>query len=81
VKTISARELEILALISEGLSSKEIAGRLFLSEETVKSHRRHLFTKLSARNSPHLVQKAFLNGFLSNNRVIRSTRKITLSGD
>jgi DNA-binding CsgD family transcriptional regulator len=69
VKTVSTRELEILQLISEGLSSKEIASRLFISEETIKSHRRHLFNKFSARNSPNLVQKAFLKGFLNNNTI------------
>jgi len=62
VKSVSTRELEILKLISEGLSGKEIANRLFVSEETVKSHRKNLFNKFSARNSPHLVQKAFQTG-------------------
>jgi DNA-binding CsgD family transcriptional regulator len=58
--------MEILGLISEGFSTKEIARRLFVSEETVRSHRKHLFIKFSARNSPHLVQMAFLKGVLSN---------------
>lgn len=65
VKSVSERELEILSLIAEGLSNKEIAQRLFLSEETVKSHKRNLFSKFSARNAPHLVQKAFQNGYLN----------------
>jgi len=72
VKSVSARELEILSLISEGMSGKEIARRLYLSEETVKSHRRHLFNKFSAKNSPHLVQKAFLKGFLNKKTILQS---------
>lgn len=66
MKPVSTRELEILELISQGLSNKEIATRLFVSEETVKSHKRHLFGKFSARNSPHLIQRAFVSGFLNN---------------
>ena len=64
-KPVTAREREILELISEGFSTREIAGRLFVSEETIKSHRRHLFSKLSAKNSPHLIQKAIASGMLN----------------
>lgn len=63
-KTITVREKEILELISQGYSTKEIALRLYISEETVKSHRHHLFSKLSARNSPHLVQRALNTGII-----------------
>ncbi|MHC1733905.1 MAG: response regulator transcription factor [Bacteroidales bacterium] len=63
-KLVTAREREILELISQGFSTKEIAVRLYISEETVKSHRHHLFNKFSARNSPHLVQKALSEGLL-----------------
>jgi DNA-binding CsgD family transcriptional regulator len=80
VKPVSTRELEILKLISEGLSGKEIANRLFVSVETVKSHRRHLFDKFSARNSPHLVQKAFQTGLLKKNLYF-PIGKITQKGD
>ena len=59
-------------MISEGLSGKEIASRLFVSEETVKSHKRHLFNKFSARNSPNLVRNAFLKGTLDNQRISSS---------
>jgi DNA-binding CsgD family transcriptional regulator len=65
VRPVTAREREILELISQGFSTKEIACRLYVSEETVKSHRRHLFSKFSARNSPHLVQKAITSGMLN----------------
>src|ERR1043166_3860784 len=45
----TAREIEVLQLISEGLVNREIGKMLFLSEETVKSHVRHLFAKLQGR--------------------------------
>ena len=55
---ITARELEILELIADGLSNREIAGRLFVSENTVKTHAGRLFDKLSARRRTQAVQRA-----------------------
>ena len=46
---ITPRELEILEAIAAGLSNREIAERLFVSENTVKTHAARLFDKLSAR--------------------------------
>src|SRR6266404_9206473 len=46
---ITRRELEILELIARGLSNREIAEKLFVSENTVKTHSSRLFDKLSAR--------------------------------
>ena len=48
----TAREIEVLQLVADGLVNREIGERLFLSEETVKSHVRHLLAKLSAQQSP-----------------------------
>jgi DNA-binding CsgD family transcriptional regulator len=76
-KPVTAREREILVLISQGFSTKEIALILFISEETVKSHRRHLFNKFSARNSPHLVRKALSEGILSDISSARTPGRIT----
>ena len=53
---ITPRELEILQLIAEGLSNKEIAERLFVSENTVKTHSSRLFDKLNARRRTQAVQ-------------------------
>lgn len=53
---ITARELEILQLIAGGLSNREIAERLFVSENTVKTHSSRLFEKLSAKRRTQAVQ-------------------------
>jgi len=59
------REIEVLQLISEGLVNREIGKRLFLSEETVKSHVRHLLAKLQARSRAHAVAVGFRRGLLT----------------
>ncbi len=53
---ITPRELEILQLIAQGLSNREIAEKLFVSENTVKTHSSRLFDKLSARRRTQAVQ-------------------------
>ena len=58
------REVEVLQLISEGLVNREIGVRLFLSEETVKSHVRHLLAKLQARSRAHAVAVGFRRGII-----------------
>jgi two-component system, NarL family, response regulator LiaR len=55
---ITARELEILECIAAGLSTREIAGKLFVSENTVKTHSGRLFDKLDAKRRTQAVQKA-----------------------
>jgi DNA-binding NarL/FixJ family response regulator len=61
----TAREVEVLQLISEGLVNREIGHRLFLSEETVKSHVRHLLAKLQARSRAHAVAVGFRRGIIA----------------
>jgi DNA-binding NarL/FixJ family response regulator len=53
---VTPRELEILELIASGLSNREIAERLFVSENTVKTHASRLFDKLGARRRTQAVQ-------------------------
>ena len=53
---ITARELEILELIAGGLSNREIAEKLFVSENTVKTHSSRVFEKLSAKRRTQAVQ-------------------------
>jgi DNA-binding CsgD family transcriptional regulator len=53
---ITPRELEILALIAEGLSTREMAERLFVSENTVKTHCARLFDKLGVNRRTKAVQ-------------------------
>ena len=55
---ITAREFEILQLIAGGMSNREIAERLFVSENTVKTHLSRLFEKLSAKRRTQAVQIA-----------------------
>jgi NarL family two-component system response regulator LiaR len=55
---ITRREHEILQLVASGLSTREIAERLFVSENTVKTHAARLFDKLSARRRTQAVQLA-----------------------
>ena len=54
---ITKRELEILGLIAQGLSNREIAERLFVSENTVKTHSSRLFDKLNAKRRTQAVQR------------------------
>ncbi|MBX9689870.1 MAG: response regulator transcription factor [Candidatus Obscuribacterales bacterium] len=64
---LSVRELEVLALIVEGLSNQEIAARLKLSQETVKSHVRRLMEKLVVSDRTQAAVKALRTGLISDN--------------
>ena len=55
---ITPRELEVLQLIADGLSNKEIALRVFVSENTIKTHLSRVFDKLGARRRTQAVQIA-----------------------
>ncbi|MDR2424249.1 MAG: response regulator transcription factor [Prevotellaceae bacterium] len=62
--TLSARETEVLKLIVEGLSMREIAEKLFLSYETVRSYGKYLHMKLDVHNTASLVRKAIEQKFI-----------------
>jgi DNA-binding NarL/FixJ family response regulator len=52
---LTTREREILQLLADGMSNAEVAKQLFISQETVKSHVRHILTKLEADTRTHAV--------------------------
>ena len=58
VEPLSQRELEILRLIAQGLSNREISERLFLALDTVKGHNRRIFGKLQVQRRTEAVEKA-----------------------
>ncbi|MDZ7343234.1 MAG: response regulator transcription factor, partial [candidate division KSB1 bacterium] len=55
---ISKREYEVLELIAQGLSNQEIAKKLFISLNTVKTHSSNLFLKLDARRRTEAIRRA-----------------------
>ena len=63
-KILSKREQEILRLVKEGMPSKEIAGKLFISVHTVNTHRQRILEKLNVNNSYEAIQYAFGLGLL-----------------
>lgn len=66
IQKLTRREKEILQLITEELTTDEIAAKLFISSTTVISHRKSLLRKLNAKNVAGLVKKAFEFGLLNN---------------
>lgn len=56
---LTPTEETVLKYIAKGYTTKEIANRFFRSEETVKSHRKNLFTKLKVQNMADLIAKAY----------------------
>jgi DNA-binding NarL/FixJ family response regulator len=62
---LTARETEVLRLIAQGLSNPEIAGKLFISEATVKTHINNTFAKIGARHRAEAVRYAYRKGIAS----------------
>ena len=63
-EALSARESEILKLIAQGLSNKEVARTLVITPETVKSHVKHIFTKLNVEKRAQAVSRAQMLGLV-----------------
>jgi two-component system, NarL family, nitrate/nitrite response regulator NarL len=61
---LSDRELEVLECLVEGLTTQQIAARLFISDNTVKTHVRHIFEKLEVSNRAEAVGKAMQVGLI-----------------
>lgn len=61
---LSPRELEILRLIDQGLSNREIGARIFLALDTVKGHNRRIFDKLQVQRRTEAIARARELGLL-----------------
>ena len=55
---LSNKETEVLGLISKGLTTKEIATKLFVSSRTIETHRANILKKLEVKNTAELIKKA-----------------------
>jgi LuxR family transcriptional regulator, maltose regulon positive regulatory protein len=64
LEPLSQRELEILKLIAQGLSNREISARLFLALDTVKGHNRRIFDKLQVQSRTEAIARARELGLL-----------------
>jgi len=65
---LTPRERDVLALIARGLTNRQIAEQLFISLNTVETHRRHILEKLGARSRADLVAYAMGHGLLADPR-------------
>lgn len=63
-EALSGREIEVLELVAEGTSNRDIAGKLWISEATVKSHLLHIYDKLGASDRASAVSTAMKRGIL-----------------
>jgi len=63
-EALTVRELEVLALLTRGRTNKEIASKLFISETTVKGHRRSVFTKLNVLSRTEATTTALRRGLV-----------------
>jgi DNA-binding NarL/FixJ family response regulator len=61
---LTPRELEILTLVGDGLSQKQIAHQLDISTYTVTDHLKHIYEKLQVANAPQAISKAYKDGLL-----------------
>jgi LuxR family maltose regulon positive regulatory protein len=64
VEALTEREIEVLELVAEGLTNREVAQRLFLSVSTVKVHTYNIYSKLDVHNRTQAVAKARVLGIL-----------------
>ncbi|MGY2131152.1 response regulator [Hymenobacter sp. HD11105] len=61
---LSKRELEVLALIAEGMTNAEIADKLFTSKRTIETHRQNIIEKTQAKNTAALIKYAVSQGLI-----------------
>jgi DNA-binding CsgD family transcriptional regulator len=64
IREFSKREIDIIKLISNGLSNAQIAEKLFISALTVKKHRNNILTKSNSKNTSQLIKNCILHGII-----------------
>lgn len=62
---LSAREFEVIVLLCQGLSTKDIAEKLFLSEHTIEGYRKEIIKKTNTKNTNELIHYALMNGIVT----------------
>lgn len=62
---LSRRETEVLQLLAEGMTTNEIAGKLFTSKRTIETHRQNILTKTQTKNTAALIRLAVVQGLLN----------------
>jgi DNA-binding CsgD family transcriptional regulator len=67
-RKVTPRELEVLALIADGYSTREIAQMLWITDETVRTHVRRLLSRVGARTRAHAVAIAYRDGLWARDR-------------
>lgn len=68
--TLSPREIQIISLIADGLSNKQIADKLFLSTHTVMTHRKNIMNKLGVNNTAGIVMYAVKENIINPNKYL-----------
>jgi len=81
VETFSSREIEVLHLISNGLSNREIAEKLYLSIETIKWYNKQMFMKLGVKNRTQAVNKASELNLLDSEQASPAQEKTPVAGN
>ena len=66
IKSLTAREIEIIQMLAGGYMTREIAAQLFISEKTVERHKSNILRKMKLKNTAQLVKEAVENGLLFN---------------
>lgn len=79
VARLTSREIEVLTLLSQEYSTKEIALKLNLSNSTIESHRRNLLIKMQVKNVAGLIRRAFELGFLRVNNHDNSSGNVNFN--
>jgi DNA-binding CsgD family transcriptional regulator len=63
--TLSQRELQVLKLVADGATNREVAAKLFISEASTKTHLLHIYDKLGVRDRAAAVGEAFRRGLVT----------------